>query len=41
MGGKRKVKEGGDACLPMADSCGCMTEANTILLSNFPSIKNK
>ena len=31
VGGERKVKDGGDTCLPMTDSCWCMTEANTIL----------
>ena len=27
--------EGGDICLPMADSCWCTAEANTMLQSNY------
>ena len=27
----RKVQEGGDICMPTADSCLCMTESNTML----------
>ena len=27
--------------IPMADSCWCKAETNTILESNYPSIKNK
>ena len=30
MGGGREVQEGGDICIPVADSCGCMAETNTI-----------
>ena len=30
-GGGREVQEGGDTCIPVADSCGCMAETNTIL----------
>ena len=26
VGGGREVLEGGDICIPMADSCWCMTE---------------
>ena len=37
----REVREGGDMCVPMADSRGCMGETNMILYSNFPLIKNK
>ena len=33
--------EGGDICIPMADSCWGLTENNKILESNYPSIKNK
>ena len=28
MGDGREVLEGGDTCIPMADSCGCMAEMN-------------
>ena len=31
VGGGREVQEGGDICIPVADSCGCMAETNTIL----------
>ena len=30
-GGGREGQEGGDICTPMADSCWCMAETNTIL----------
>ena len=30
MAGERDVQEGGDRCVPMADSCKCMAETNTI-----------
>ena len=30
-GDGRKVQEGGDICIPMADSCWCLTENNKIL----------
>ena len=40
-GGGREVGEGGDICISMADPCCCMTETNTILQSNYPSIKKK
>ena len=36
VGGEREVQEE-----PMADSCGCMAETNTILQSSPPSIKGK
>jgi len=36
-GDGREVQEGGDMCIPMADSCWCFTE-NKILYSNYPSI---
>ena len=39
--GVREVQQGGDICIPMADSCWCMAEAITILQSNYPPIKNK
>ena len=29
--GRREVPEGGDICIPMADSCPCMAETNTTL----------
>ena len=31
--------EGGDTCIPMADLCCCMAEANTILWNNFLQLK--
>ena len=31
MGGRREVQDGGDICIPVADSCCCMAETNTIL----------
>ena len=37
--GWRRVKEGGDTCVPIADSFWCMTEASEILWISFPSIK--
>ena len=30
-GGGRETQEGGNICIPMADSCRCLTETNTIL----------
>ena len=39
--GGRKVQDGGAVCIPMADSCGCIAETNTILKNNYHSIKNK
>ena len=30
MGDEREVQEGGDRCIPMADSCRCMAETNII-----------
>ena len=27
----REAQEGGDICIPMADSCECMAETNTII----------
>ena len=41
MGGGREGQEAGDVYIPLADSCGCMAEINTIFSSNYPSIKNK
>ena len=38
-GGGREVQEGGDVCLRLTGCC--MAEANTILQSSYPSIKNK
>ena len=40
MGG-REVQKGGNICILIADSCWCLAETNTILQSNYPSIKNK
>ena len=31
VGGEREVQEGGDIGIPVADSCKCMVETNTIL----------
>ena len=31
VGGGREVQEGGDICIPMVDSCGCIAETNTLL----------
>ena len=31
VGGGREVHEGGDICIPMADSCSYMAEVNKIL----------
>ena len=41
QGGGRQVQEGGDIRTPMTYSCWWMAETNTILKSNYPSIKNK
>ena len=41
VGGGREIKEGRDICVPMPDSSWCMAKTNTILLSNYPPIKNK
>ena len=30
-GGRRKIQEGGDICIPMANSCCYMAETNTVL----------
>ena len=27
----REGQEGGDVCVPVADSCGCKAETNTVL----------
>ena len=37
-GDGREVQDGGDMCLPVASSCWCVAEANTILKSNCPPI---
>ena len=41
MGGGRGVQEGGDTCMPMADSCWGSTANNKILYSNSLQLKNK
>ena len=41
MGDRRKIQEGGDICIPMADSCWCTAETNAIWQSNYPPIKNR
>ena len=38
VGDGRDFQEGGDICLPAADLCWRVTEANTILQRNRPSI---
>ena len=38
-GDGREMQEGGDICIPMADSCWYLAENNKILQSNYPSIK--
>ena len=40
-GGGRWVQEGGDMCIPMADSCWCMAKTIRILNSNYPTTKNR
>ena len=40
MGGGREVHEGGDIYVPMADSCWCVAETNTILKSNYSPTEN-
>ena len=41
VGREWEVQEGGDICIPTADSYWCMAETSTILESKYPSIKNK
>ena len=43
VGGEKELQQEGDIGIPMytADSCWCLAETNTILQSNYPSIKNK
>ena len=38
VGDGRGFQEEGDVRIPVADSCWCMAEANTILKSNYPPI---
>ena len=35
VGSGREVQEGEEICIPVADSCWCMTEINTILQSSY------
>ena len=35
----REAQEGGDICIPMADSCLGLTENHKILQSSYPSIE--
>ena len=37
----RDAQVGGDMGTPMADACWCLVDTNTVLWSNYPSIKNK
>ena len=39
--GGRKVQEEGAVCIPMVESCCSTAETNTILKSNYSTIKNK
>ena len=39
--GGRKVQDGGAVCIPMADSCWCMAETNTICKAIILQLKNK
>ena len=41
VGGGREAQEGGNKCIPIADSCCCMAETNTTLWGNYPPIKSK
>ena len=41
VGSGKEVQDGGDMCVPVADSCSRMAETNTVLQSNYPPIKNK
>ena len=36
----REAQDGGGICIPVTDSCWCMTETNTILWSNYLPIKH-
>ena len=38
-GGGRGVQEGGDSCIPVANSCSCMVKTTAILQSSYPPIK--
>ena len=38
VGGGREVQEGGDICIPMADSCCCL-QYN--IVKHYPPVKNK
>ena len=38
---KQGVSKGRNICIPMVDSCWCLTENSKILKSNYPSVKNK
>ena len=38
-GDGKGVQEGGDICIPNADSCWCMVITITILWSNYPVVK--
>ena len=40
-GGGKEVEEGSNICIPVADSCWCMTETSTTLQSNYPPVKFK
>ena len=41
VGGGREIREWGDICTPMVNSCWCMAEIKPILESNYLSIKNE
>ena len=40
-GGVRDAQEGGDMCIPVANSCLCMLEIKPVLSGNYPLVKNK
>ena len=41
VGSGKEVQDGGDMCVPVADSFSHTAETNTVLQSNYPPIKNK
>ena len=41
QGGLGRLQVGGDICILMADSRGCIAETNTVLQSNYTLIKSK
>ena len=41
VGHRRETQEGGNICIPMADSCRHTAETNTVLERNYSPVKNK